>query len=232
MRKFNTFSTQIFILASLIITPVFGEDSLLVKTTTGEVLTITVNAEDTFQEIMNQINNEFGDEASPLVILDYSADAMEICKQASTTRNYSISITASQKEDIAYIVKTLASSSWTQLLKHKSSLKKAGDRVDNVHPLRFLAYIFTNEELKGGVHSIKSRGGKIWKEFFSGLESSLEQESQLNNMNDSIIQDFAKRVGVNASSITGAIQGHQWSTFMDILLQSIPRGGQPDRYDM
>ena len=51
--------------------------------------------------------------------------------------------------------------------RNKDYLKKIGDQVQHVHPLRFLMCIFTDEKMKASVAALKCRTfGWIWKGFF------------------------------------------------------------------
>jgi hypothetical protein len=151
--------------------------------------------------------------------------------QKSPLRDYSQPVSATDRNDIRYIVTTLAKGSWTDLLRQKSSLERAGDRVDHVHPLRFLMVMFSSEELKAGAHSIRDRK-KIWKNFSEGLFGSLELESNRNNMQIPMLQDFANTLGINLGSILPTIQQRNWSALYDQLLILIPRTGDPGRYGM
>lgn len=200
----------------------------------GNSLTIDIDRESSFQSVMEQIAFEIesieGTTSSEL-IFDYSFSHDVSRKKKSTSRNYAHIPTPTEKEDIAYIVKTLASGGWTDLLKQKSSLKKAGDRVDHVHPLRFLAYVFSDEQLKAGLHAIHDRS-KVWKEFFGGLSESLEEESKKGNMKQEYLNEFAAQVGVNINSIMPAVNKQDWNQFISLLLQHLPRSGNPGRYDM
>lgn len=155
----------------------------------------------------------------------------EVDIYSSKGRNYLLAVTADECEDIRYILKCLATRSWTDLLGSRGSLNRAGDRIDHVHPLRFIMCILSDEEMKGCVHSIRDRK-QIWKSFFSGLEESLEEESQRNNMKFEFVEDFSINLGINSSSIIGYIEDRDWPELVDVLLVLLPRQGEPGRYDM
>lgn len=221
-----------------------GEE-VIVRTPNGDCITIDVSEETTFFKVIEEVESYLSSNLEVQIpaaytegahrrpfLLDFMFGTPAESRKLSSPRDYAAPVSLKEKEDISYIVTNLASNSWTQLLNKKSSLKKAGDRVDHVHPLRFLMCIFTDEELKGGVNAIRSRGGKIWKEFFSGLSSSLDEESQANNMRADMVDDFAKNVGINISLIQASIQESRWSDFMYLLIDNIPRNGNPGRYDM
>lgn len=165
------------------------------------------------------------------VTVDQNHILVRATKKQSFTRDYNIPVTAAEKADLAYIANTLGQSSLAGIATSKSSLKKAGDRIDHLHPLRFLMTIFTDEELKADISAIRSRGW-IWDKFFDGLEGSLREESKKDNIRQEFITDFAHVVGINASLIEPAIQEKKWKEFVDILIDVIPRAGNPGRYNM
>lgn len=146
-------------------------------------------------------------------------------------RNYSTPVTLLEKQDISYIVNTLGMSSLSKITKAKSSLKKAGNRIDNVHPLRFLLCVFTDEQMKASVHAMEGRSW-VWTEFLSGLKKSLEEESQKDNMKMEFITDFASRLGITVDLIYPSISQHQWNQLVSILIDKIPRNSDADRYNM
>lgn len=146
-------------------------------------------------------------------------------------RNYAKPVTAEEKEDIRYIVTSLAQFSLVKLGLQKSSLTKAGDRIDHVHPLRFLMCVFTDEELKAGVQAIRDRKGKVWKDFSGGLFKSLTKESSEDNMKDAYILDFAYTLGIDPSQIKPIIEQQDWKKLIKELIALLPRTNDPG-YDL
>lgn len=153
-------------------------------------------------------------------------------RKATRTRNYYTSISSHEKKDIRYIITTLANDSLASIGTSRSSLKKAGERIDHIHPLRFLVTAFSDEELKVGIHAIRSRGGLVWDEFSSGLIKSLKEESSRQNIQPEFIQDFAAQLGLNTSLIVPPIQESRWKDLINLLIDSIPRANDPNRYHM
>lgn len=145
-------------------------------------------------------------------------------------RDYYRNVTKTEKAELRYILTTLAKNSLTSLLKNRSKLQDAGDRIDHLHPLRFILTCFKDDELKGSFHCVHDRG-KVWKEFFKELKKNFEEEASHENLLEEYVKDFAKSLKINASLILPALQKKQWDNFVEILLKNIPRGGEPDRYD-
>src|SRR5262245_8490538 len=63
-------------------------------------------------------------------------------------RNYNAEITREEKSDIRFIITSLANKSLISIGIAKPDLEAAGDRIEHIHPLRFLMAVFTDEELK------------------------------------------------------------------------------------
>lgn len=201
-------------------------------------LTLSSYSEDKFVDVIHCFYDNAPNEPNCLpqtLTLEVAVNSNQILvkssRQQSPSRNYNTPVLQNEKEDLAYITTTLARSSLPSLATSKSSLKKAGDRIDHLHPLRFLMTIFTDEELKANISAIRSRGW-VWDKFYSGLEGSLKEEARKNNMNNEFVVDFANIIGINVSLIQPAIQEKRWKEFVNLLIDSVPRTGNPTRYDM
>ncbi len=149
----------------------------------------------------------------------------------SVPRDYFQRASSSDKEQLAYILRTLANSSLTKLYSSKSALTKAGDKVDHLHPLQFWACIVTDVELLGCLHAVRDRK-TVWREFSSDCANSFAREASLGNIKKEHVNDFAALVGLKSSVISSALQYERWTDFFDILIEKIPRGGDSDHYDM
>jgi hypothetical protein len=150
---------------------------------------------------------------------------------ASSYRSYEHEVTAEEKSVISSIVLTLANNSYAKLLLKKSELDKKGSDIDHVHPLRHLACIFTDEELKVAIRNIREKS-LVWKNYVHGLGESLAQESHRDNLTELYIRDFAALVGINPDLIFAPLAEGRWRDFIELLIDSIPRKGNPRRYDM
>jgi hypothetical protein len=225
------------ILSTLWVSSIMGSEA-----TPFQELAFSSDCEDKFVDVVQYLvasSNECSipDSRDPIqkMTLDVTVDQNHIlvraAKKQSSSRDYSVPVTADEKADLAYITSTLGRSSLAGIASSKSSLKKAGDRIDHLHPLRFLMTIFTDEELKADISAIRSRGW-IWDKFFDGLEGSLKDESKRDNIRPEFIEDFANTVGINPGLIQPAIQEKRWKALVNILIDAIPRTGNPGRYNM
>lgn len=205
-------------------------DEIVVRSPEGESHVIEVKPEDTFLFVVQEMRNCFGGHEEFLLDFMMTPVALSQEKAASVLRNYQIPVTLSEKKDISYIVNTLGMSSLTKIAKLKSHLKKAGKRIDHVHPLRFLMCIFTDEPMKASMQSIQNRSW-VWGEFMSGLKTSLEEESVRDNLKLEFLYDFAAQLGVGVEVIYPPIFHHQWNDLVRTLINVIPRSTDSNRYD-
>lgn len=173
----------------------------------------------------------------PIMLDFFIADAghnleeVTMGKKKHHSRDYNARVTSDEKSNISYIVKTLGNKTLVKIAASKSSLEKAGDKVNHVHPLRFLMCIFTDEELKAAFYNVTQRGW-VWKDFMKGLTDSLNEESKHNNLKNEYIIDFAKNVGIDPNLILAPIAEKRWNDLINILVTYIPRQGDPTRYDI
>lgn len=167
-------------------------------------------------------------------IMDYMAAGPGLVtvgdKGTTEPRNYNAALKSSEKKDIKYIVTTLGNGSLREIVSSKSSLKKAGDRVLHVHPLRFLAYIFSDEEMKAAMANLQGRSW-VWKEYLGSTSDSLDKELSLNNLIQ-FIPDFSTTLNVDSVAVNGFALDRKWSSLIDYLIKTIPRKGDTGRYDM
>jgi hypothetical protein len=146
-------------------------------------------------------------------------------------RNYETLATDSEQQDIKYILKSLAQKSLASLWANKSQLESAGERIDHLHPLRFLSYIFRDEELKVYLHNIKKRGSWVWSEFIEGFKTSFQEETEIGNMKEEMLLDFVNTIGINLSVVHEIVKAQKWEEFVKTLILNVPRDGDSGRYD-
>lgn len=230
---------QLFCLAALItVFPVMGFSSLVVvESAAGESLPIEI-AEESFADVVEIIRESLrvieGDEAfGGGIELDFSRSSATIFARAvkkSSKRNYYASVSSEEKSDIHHIVKTLANESLIKIKKMESSLVKAGDRINHIHPLKFLGYIFSDEELIICMHNLQGRRW-VWKRFLSDTIEAIEEEVERENIL-SFAPEFADKINLDLDLILPSMKEGRWVKFIDILIDKVPRKGQSDRYKL
>lgn len=157
-----------------------------------------------------------------LLFLEATTVGVEaVVRPEMEVRKYDVPLSEGERRDIRLIVSTLANSSLFRLWGQEKRLNDAGDRVNGVHPLKFLYCIFSDEELKNCVTVIKTRA-IVGKRFEKGLFDSLDAETARQNMSEQIIQDFADSLGINAEDIRPAIKRERWDELVDLLIAKVP----------
>lgn len=205
---------------------------LVVYLPSGENAILTINENDRFLDVMEQANllsQETSFENTFFLDCQHSPKIFMATNHESR-RDYYKKPSSKEKEDITYILTTLGGDSLTTIWRKESSLKKAGTRIEHLHPLRFLGTIFSEEKTKVGLLQIKERGGKVAKEFFSKLHSNLSKEAAAQNLKSEYILDFAKQLKIDSTAITKALENHKWDEFITIMIQLLPRSGDQGRY--
>lgn len=218
--------------------PIEGKTAkqIVVESHIGETYVFQVEPHDSFLEVMDAIQSCLDDkdgseERYQEFRIHMNADLIKMAKKVrALPRNYEGGVSPVESADIFYIVKTLSSSSLPKIKSAESSLKKAGDRIDHVHPFHFLSCVFNNEELKVCLRNLQGRSW-VWKDFLSGVVEALTEENARNNVLP-YVQDFAANIGVDIKVILPLVQAGRWEKFINTLIEVIPRQGGNDRYNM
>lgn len=215
-----------FAFACVLLSSLFlNGEQLIVYPDEGEPFIIEIAPEDSVSELFAQI----GQNTSYASFVNLPPN---LSKSASITqRDYLQPVTKDEKNDISFIVNTLGMASVTKIAKNKSSLKNAGNRVNNVHPLRFLQTVFQDERMKASMQALIKRS-LMWDEFISGLKKSLQEEMTKDNLKVEYVQDFAVSLNLSFDQLYPYIQQERWEPFVKALIQLMPRNDDADRYDM
>ncbi len=216
-----------FLLILFLTAQIYCEE-VVIRNIEGELLVVSVQPEDTFSGIIDNIQTQMGGETE--YIVDFQMGDSK-SKPKGGYRDYYRPITSKEKEDMSYIVNTLGMASLVKIAKDKSSLKKAGDRIANVHPFNFLKTIFTDEEMKVSVHAIQGRGW-VRDDFFNGFKTSFDEEADRDNITNDMTIDFSTKMGIDPNLILPLVQERQWKQLINTLIDKIPRKTETDRYDM
>jgi hypothetical protein len=103
------------------------------------------------------------------------------------------------------------------LLNHKSRLEKLGDEIDaKVHPLKFLAVIFSNPQLKSTMASIRGDYFK-WSNFLSGFSKKLNFEYKKGKI-QKFLNDFSLEVNASSDELRQLFEKKDWEGFLDYLI--------------
>lgn len=236
MTSHKVFLTSIFAFGSLFSSGQCGEYEVSVTTAKGEQFLLPFHSEDSLQSVYETLHQCIGSESPDQILrMEFSGadDVLQVKAYECTKgvpRNYYAPITSEEKKDISFILKTLANSSLAKIGKNKSALKKAGDRIDHLHPFKFLETVFTDEELKVCIRNIEGKSW-VWSEFRDGIVSSLGKESDAGNLKPEYIQNMASLIKIDVNAITPTIDNKDWSKLLTDLIAIVPRSGDSDRYN-
>lgn len=128
----------------------------------------------------------------------------------------SLPLTHSEKETISYIVKNLAEKNVFELLFDKKKMEKKGESIEHVHPLRFIGYIFANNDLKRSIRKVRKSSYK-WDGFMKGFTRRMKQEGSQDNLFQ-YVPGFAKQVNANPDRVTHYIQKKDWDGLVRYLM--------------
>lgn len=202
---------------------------LIIKVPDGTFELIEVRDDERFVDVIHLLENSYP-----------STDGYMICStayqegnegQAGVRRDYNHNVSEREKRDISLIINTIGLESPVKVVSMSSVLKKAKERVIHIHPLKFLACIFTDEQMKAAMHALKARSW-LFQEFMSGLKGSLDQELASDNLMAYQIDDFARLVGIDANQIYPHYENRYWEGLVHTLIAKIPRKNNPNRYNM
>ena len=135
----------------------------------------------------------------------------------ATSYPYEKEVEPNEREDIVFIVTTLATTHPLVLPTKSKELKAAGKRIEPIHTLRFLEVIFTDPELNTHIHTIRKKW--VWRNFMNGVEKGFEQEMLHNGITQEQVEIFAQNVGVDPLLLYEPINQGQWEQFVEIVLQ-------------
>jgi hypothetical protein len=147
-------------------------------------------------------------------------------------RNFWTPLTAKEKDDITYILRTLSNQTLLKINSNKSALKGAGDRIEHLHPLKFLTFVFSNDELIVCMRNLQGRTW-VWSEFLEGVIDSLKNEYTIGNILDEHVQELIVQSRVSdPAAISSHVHNQSWGTLINTLISVVPRKTEGNRYDM
>ena len=210
-----------------------SSETITLLNSQGEQAEVEIEATDKFLDVLEWIQSYLQDENASLneSQFDFTISHAGIAVRAKKLeRDYHAGYSKQDKNDITFIVTTLQENLITIGLE-TSKINKAGDRLEHLHPFCFLDCILSNERLKAGMHAIRERKGMIWDKFLAGITKSLTKEASHNNLLQ-YTDSFAKKLHLSSKLILPSLQQEKYNEFVYILLENLPREGNPNRYDM
>lgn len=126
--------------------------------------------------------------------------------------------TETHKADIYELISTMAETNLVGLYFKENHLKALGDRINEVHPLKFLAVIFSDSYLKSCM-------GVIWDssfkrgEFLEGLGGRLSREMEKGKLLIHL-EPFGAAVGIPHEKMRPYFDAQDWGSFVLFLIHS------------
>ncbi len=124
--------------------------------------------------------------------------------------------TAEHQGCIYEIISTMAENNKLTLLFKQSHLKELGDKISEVHPMKFMSTIFTHPYLRSCMPS-------IWSDYFKrtgfmdGLGPSLTREMERGKL-VSLIDDFSTEVNIPAHQLRPYFEVQDWDSLIQLLM--------------
>ena len=127
--------------------------------------------------------------------------------------------TAEDEVKITDLISTMGSNGKIALLlHHERRLRKMGDELRYIHPLKFIGFIFSKPDLKEHM-------GSIFDDFFKRINfvkdySQAIDVFDLKNMLVIYVDDFCKEVDVNPDKIRPFINNKDWEGLLRFLINN------------
>ncbi|MCP5505426.1 MAG: hypothetical protein H7A38_00905 [Chlamydiales bacterium] len=149
-----------------------------------------------------------------LVSLASSPEIALVSEQPNYQLYYRLQMSEEQQNATAKLIKKMADAGYWELLKIRKEMDKIGDKVQPVHPLRFIGFIYGNPGLKKRMPKIlddifKRRGflnGHGQKE---GFAQRMTKEDHNHNLMQ-YLPGFAQSLGIPQQSIESYFYRHDW----------------------
>jgi len=133
-----------------------------------------------------------------------------------TASFYALPISEKEKKIVQSIFTTMAEKNIIQLALEKRAMEKKGKKITHIHPMRFIAYLFANPELKSCMKKISKSSFK-WDAFVDGFSKRMKEENGKDNLIKHV-PGFCKEVGADPATITRFIEKRDWEGLAKSLL--------------
>jgi len=132
--------------------------------------------------------------------------------------SFEVKVSEDEGKAISEIVTTLGNSSIPGLAFKKGHLKTLGAGLKGIGPLHFLGFIFSNEELRAHMKTIRKSSIK-WEGLLDSLKSGLERELTSKKLVPEL-QGFAALTKADHQKLLLKAEEHKWDDFIGILVES------------
>lgn len=125
---------------------------------------------------------------------------------------YNLRLTHEDQKNIEKLIKRLADWNVFKLLLNKKDMEKLGDKIQPVHPLRFIGYIYSCPDLRKRLSAINDNYFK-WNNFIGGFSDRMSVESSRNNL-VLYLPGFSHFTGIPLQNVEFYVQRKNWEGFV------------------
>ncbi len=179
-------------------------------------VTLFVDARDC-REIEAQLSSLLAEEAEPIIRLCTPPQLYKDPGPETQDSFYTLRLTSRDQSSIAWILETISRENYYQLALKRKSLKKRGEEIEPVHPLRFLGHIIGDPYLHMCLQEIEGSSIK-WKAFVDGFKKRMTEEDASNNLIQ-YIPSFARQTDGQPDVIRQYIDNKDWEGLVRTLLK-------------
>lgn len=127
-----------------------------------------------------------------------------------------IPVTETEEKLVWELIDKLGNKSLPGLLFVKSRMDKIKEKIQHIHPLRFLGTIFSDPYLKKCMAKAFTKGA-VKSRFLAELGDNFFKEFGTNNVYP-LVPGFCKKVGADADEVNNFIQAGQWEALVEYLM--------------
>jgi len=131
-------------------------------------------------------------------------------------------LTNKDKENITFIITCMGEQGKLWLLVHKNELNERGDKIQGVHPLKFLAVIFSDEYLKKVCMPTILNDYFKKKNFIEGLGANMTKEAQKGKV-QKYLAEFLNEIKLDkkhSKKLLEFVKTRDWEGFVWYIVRS------------
>lgn len=137
-----------------------------------------------------------------------------------------LDLSEKEKEVIKILIHDLATYNGRQLFWNQRKLREMGSSIEHIHPLKFITYIITNENLKKDLQTVHTKYndtsilGSLWSRwghFLEGFKSRMEGEMSRDNV-EAHLPGFCEELKVKIEEIKPLIDARNWAGLLTAVL--------------
>jgi hypothetical protein len=137
-------------------------------------------------------------------------------------REYTQELKEDELIDMRYFITTIAYKPLDEVVQERRDLENALDRLDHIHPLRFIAACVEDLELRNAMHTIREDKW-LWKNFFGKVKKTFNAEHKVGNMTSDYVTQFSISLELDESTILAFVEDKKWDALADYLYAKYPR---------